>query len=107
MYQCGCIVFMCIIYSTKANTKKPTLIHPLSPKSKHKVQLLVCKADSGTFTLTFREHTTTALPFDAGPSVVAAALEGLGSIVGRVDVWYSSDIRCVFGRRVGALVSCF
>lgn len=43
-------------------------------------QRLVCTADAGTFTLTWRTHTTAALDFDATADELKAALEDLPTI---------------------------
>lgn len=43
-------------------------------------QLVQCVADSGSFTLTFRDATTGGISFDASAAAVEAALEGLSTI---------------------------
>lgn len=56
------------------------------------VQLLQCTAASGSFTLTFRQQTTSAISATGTASDLRAALEALPNIVGRVDVWTLRDI---------------
>ncbi|KAG3241315.1 hypothetical protein PI124_g13831 [Phytophthora idaei] len=51
-------------------------------------QLIQCIADAGSFTLTFRDETTTNIPYNAVESDVKAALEEL-STIGEVDVTFS------------------
>ncbi|KAG6977028.1 hypothetical protein JG688_00000758 [Phytophthora aleatoria] len=51
-------------------------------------QLIQCIADAGSFTLTFRDETTTNIPYNAVESDVKVALEEL-STIGEVDVTFS------------------
>lgn len=53
------------------------------------VQLLQCTASAGSLALTFRQATTTAIPFDADFTAVTTALENLWT-VGLVTVAYST-----------------
>ncbi|KAL3660226.1 hypothetical protein V7S43_014757 [Phytophthora oleae] len=52
-------------------------------------QLIRCIADAGSFTLSFRDESTTRIPFDAAESAVKTALEEL-STIGEVNVAFSS-----------------
>lgn len=56
------------------------------------VQLLQCRAKAGSFKLSFRQFTTSSIPYSATASDLKAALEALPSIIGRVDVWFLQDI---------------
>ncbi len=59
------------------------------------VQTVTVNASSGTFTLTLNGQTTTALAYNAAPSVVQAALNALssiGGVGGSVAVSYSSSV---------------
>lgn len=54
------------------------------------VQLIQCLADSGTFTLAFRQAITSPLPFNATALQVKMALESL-STIDRLRVFFSKD----------------
>ncbi|ETN02121.1 hypothetical protein PPTG_16769 [Phytophthora nicotianae INRA-310] len=51
-------------------------------------QLIQCIADAGSFTLTFRDETTTNIPYNAVEADIKSALEEL-STIGAVDVIFS------------------
>jgi hypothetical protein len=57
-----------------------TQIGPTNPVQFNEIQRVTCKADAGTFTLTFRGKTTERIPFDAKAADVQAYLEKLPTI---------------------------
>ena len=69
------------------------------------VQTLTCIGTSGTFTLTFRAYTTSALAFDATAATVRAALEALPTIM-EVEVVFSTGVAaCAASPGVGIAVT--
>ena len=54
---------------------------PGSGSQVDEVQLIQCLATSGTFAITFRGHSTTAIPFNANVAALDAALEALDTVV--------------------------
>ena len=57
------------------------------------VQLLQCNAAKGFFKLKFRQEVTRAISVNATAVEVAAALQELPNIAGRVDVWFTQDLQ--------------
>jgi hypothetical protein len=55
------------------------------------VQAFTCLADTGTFTLSFRQYTTDPIPYYATRDMIETALEKLPSIAGDVDVYFTRD----------------
>ena len=53
---------------------------PGSGSQVDEIQLIQCLASSGTFKVSFRGHTTSAIPYDSTPAVFEAALEALYTI---------------------------
>eukprot|EP00981_Chlorochromonas_danica_P010283 scaffold3079_cov187-Ochromonas_danica.AAC.10 len=56
------------------------LISPTNPLQYNEIQRLACKADGGTFTLTFRGRTTIPIPFNANVRTFQKALEALPTL---------------------------
>lgn len=71
--------------------------HGDDPKSSatkaHEVQNVTCGATSGTFTLTFRQTSSTAIAYDANAATVTAALEAMHTI-GDVTVTMTHGVAC-------------
>jgi hypothetical protein len=67
----------------------PTGDDPLTTGGVYETQTLHCEASSGTFTLTFRQQTTSAIAFDATAATVKAAFSLLKT-VRAVTVTYSA-----------------
>jgi len=65
----------------------PTGDDPLTTGQYHEVQLITCTSTS-TFTLTFRQATTTSIAYSASTATLESALEDL-STIGDVTVTYS------------------
>ncbi|KAG3247913.1 hypothetical protein PI124_g7381 [Phytophthora idaei] len=74
----------------------PTGDDPMTLRQQNEVQLLVCKGNSGFFTLKFRDAATPQLPFNVPAASLASALEALAT-VGKVSVTYSTDTNGVTG----------
>jgi hypothetical protein len=71
----------------------------------NEVQLIQCYADAGQFTLSFRQHTTHAIAFDANSDAVQAALSALPSI-GAINVTFSnSNKACYSGYESCSIIS--
>lgn len=83
---------------TFAETTKGTF------RQNFEMQTLTCTATSGTFTLTFRGQTTSALAFDATAATVEAALEYMSQI-GDVTVAFSTGTAACDGTGVGISVT--
>ena len=81
--------------------------NPRTLEGVHEKQTLVCTAWGGTFTLTFRQATTTAIAYDADAATVRAAVR---TIVGRqpigggtdYETWAVHDATVVMTDSVGA-----
>lgn len=56
------------------------------------IQLIKCIADEGSFTLTFREYTTSPILHNATSADVEAALIALPSIASSISVYFSMDM---------------
>ena len=54
-------------------------------------QTVACRADGGTFTLTFRQQTTSAIAYDATAATVQTALQALSTVTS-VTVTYSTGV---------------
>lgn len=66
---------------------------PSNPAQYNEQQQITCKAGAGTFTLSFRGKTTTAIPFNANTATVQAALEALPTLTS-VTVIFSGAQAC-------------
>lgn len=69
----------------------PTGDDPSTEQGVHEVQTIACTATAGSFTVTFRQHTTAAISFDASAVVVKAALEAIDTI-GTVTVTFDTGV---------------
>lgn len=83
------------LYVSKAERRELRLVAGRSgvfsvdmlPRGRSEVQAVIVEATAGTFTLSFRGETTTALAFDSTAAQVQSALEALSSIgAGAVSV---------------------
>jgi hypothetical protein len=57
-----------------------TQISPLNPRQFNEIQRVTCKADAGTFTLTYKFKTTARIPFNAKAADIQGFLEALPTI---------------------------
>jgi hypothetical protein len=81
-------------YAQKNDTSLDTRTYWLDPrKFERETQRVLCTANGGTFTISFRNFTTTPIAYDASPESLEAALEFLPSIGDvSVSVMPSSDV---------------
>ena len=74
---------------------------PGSSDQVNEIQLIQCAATSGTFTVTFREHATAAIAYNANAADIKAALEALDTIVDVTVAVYDNG-----GSTAGSTVAC-
>lgn len=55
-------------------------ITPENPIQFNEVQMLTCRADSGTFTLSFRDSTSRKIPYNAGALVLQESIEAIPTV---------------------------
>jgi hypothetical protein len=76
-------------------TGQPSQISPSNPTQYNEVQTVTCKANGGSFTVTFKGKTSALISFNARQSDIVAKLEDISTIgIGGVTVSMISEQAC-------------